>query len=57
MSWLKDLGGENKRTEPFKDTGEGLKVPDPHIPGRLVADKPANRPFLAYVGLLPKIFI
>ncbi|KAG5644916.1 hypothetical protein DXG03_007381 [Asterophora parasitica] len=34
--------------EPYRDPVEERTVKDPHIPNRLVTDKPANRPFIAY---------
>ncbi|TFK74445.1 cytochrome b5 [Pluteus cervinus] len=48
MSWIGDLSGGETRNEPFRDTSDTPKVPDPHIKGRMVSDKAANRPFLAY---------
>ncbi|TFK29272.1 cytochrome b5 [Coprinopsis marcescibilis] len=47
MSWLKEAAsGEPLPT--FKEDPNELKVKDPSIPNRLVSNKPANRPFLAY---------
>jgi hypothetical protein len=47
MSWLEDVSG--KHPAPYvPDPGEP-KVKDPTNPNRMVSDKPANRPFLAYV--------
>jgi hypothetical protein len=49
MSWLRDVSG-NPPAPHVPDPGEP-KVPDPTNPDRMVSDKPANRPFLAYVIL------
>ncbi|KAF8165107.1 cytochrome b5-like heme/steroid binding domain-containing protein [Crassisporium funariophilum] len=46
MSWLKEMAGGDA-PPPFIDTSEG-KVQDPYIPNRMVSNKSANRPFLAY---------
>lgn len=47
MSWLAGVaGGEDP--PPYKDTSTD-KVPDPSIPNRMVSNKSANQPFLAYV--------
>lgn len=50
MSWLKDFAGGDPLPPYTGDPGEP-KVKDPSIPNRMVSDKPANRPFLAYVYL------
>lgn len=47
MSWLKDFAGGDPLPPYTGDPGEP-KVKDPSIPNRMVSDKPANRPFLAY---------
>ena len=47
MSWLAGLG-TGEEPPPYKDTSTD-KVPDPSIPDRMVSNKTANRPFLAYV--------
>ena len=46
MSWLKEAAGGGPLPPYVDDSLEG-KVPDPRIPNRMVANKPANRPFLA----------
>ncbi|KAK7060142.1 hypothetical protein VNI00_000906 [Paramarasmius palmivorus] len=47
MSWLKNmLTGEEP--ERYREPPSAPKVSDPSRPGRMVADKPANKPFLAY---------
>jgi predicted heme/steroid binding protein len=46
MSWLAGLA-QGKEPPPYKDTSTD-KVPDPSIPDRMVSNKAANRPFLAY---------
>lgn len=48
MSWLNDFSGANP-TPPYTEDPAEPKVKDPSIPNRMVSDKPANRPFLAYV--------
>jgi len=46
MSWLAGIArGEDP--PPYKDTSTD-KVPDPSIPNRMVSNKSANQPFLAY---------
>lgn len=47
MSWLSGLA-TGEEPAPYKDTSTD-KVPDPNIPERLVSNKAANQPFLAYV--------
>ncbi|KAF8665816.1 hypothetical protein AX16_000259 [Volvariella volvacea WC 439] len=47
MSWIKDMSG-GEPSKPYKEKEEAPKVKDPAIPNRMVVDKPANRPFLAY---------
>jgi len=47
MSWLGELAG-GAPPAPYVDDSTD-KVADPNIPGRMVSNKPANRPFLAYV--------
>ena len=47
MSWLAGLA-QGKEPPPYKDTSTD-KVPDPSIPDRMVSNKAANQPFLAYV--------
>ncbi|TFK43305.1 cytochrome b5 [Crucibulum laeve] len=46
MSWLKGMAGGEQPAPYFES--DGPKVQDPNIPGRMVANKTANRPFLAY---------
>ncbi|KAG5654655.1 hypothetical protein H0H81_009903 [Sphagnurus paluster] len=47
MSWIKHAtGGDAPPT--YHEPTEELTMKDPAIPNRKVADKPANRPFLAY---------
>ncbi|KAF8803744.1 cytochrome b5 [Phlegmacium glaucopus] len=46
MSWLSGLAS-GEEPPPYKDTSTD-KVPDPCIPNRMVSNKAANRPFLAY---------
>ncbi|KAG6866012.1 hypothetical protein C0991_009684 [Blastosporella zonata] len=47
MSWIQAAsGGEAPKS--YQDPPEQRKVADPAIAGRMVADKSANRPFLAY---------
>jgi hypothetical protein len=55
MSWLKDISGEDPPAY-TGDPGEA-KVQDPNIPNRMVSDKPANRPFLAYVYLHRNLYL
>ncbi|KAG6833624.1 hypothetical protein H0H87_004251 [Tephrocybe sp. NHM501043] len=47
MSWLQTASG-GEEPKPYQDPPEQRKVPDPSIAGRMIADKSANRPFLAY---------
>lgn len=47
MSWLAGLA-RGEEPPPYKDTSTD-KVPDPSIPNRMVSNKSANQPFLAYV--------
>lgn len=47
MSWLAGVAG-GEEPSPYKDTSTD-KVPDPSIPNRMVSNKSANQPFLAYV--------
>jgi len=47
MSWLKQAAG-GEAPAPYQEPEEERKVKDPSIPHRMVSDKPANRPFLAY---------
>ncbi|KAF9535020.1 cytochrome b5-like heme/steroid binding domain-containing protein [Crepidotus variabilis] len=47
MSWMKDLSGPGEKSKPYKDESTE-KVADPNIPNRMVSNKKANRPFLAY---------
>jgi len=47
MSWINQAAG-GPAPEPYHESPDEPKVNDPSIPGRVVADKPANRPFLAY---------
>ncbi|KAG6850167.1 hypothetical protein H0H93_000294 [Arthromyces matolae] len=47
MSWLQTAAG-GPTPPPFQEVPEDLKVRDPAIPGRMVKDKSANRPFLAH---------
>ncbi|KAF9569444.1 cytochrome b5 [Agrocybe pediades] len=47
MSWLKHMAGGDG-PPPFIDKDDANKVPDPSIPDRMVSNKSANRPFLAY---------
>ncbi|KAF5387733.1 hypothetical protein D9615_000060 [Tricholomella constricta] len=47
MSWLKQATGGDA-PEPYREPSEDRKVKDPSIPNRMVSNKPANRPFLAY---------
>ncbi|KAE9410167.1 cytochrome b5 [Gymnopus androsaceus JB14] len=47
MSWLMNsVSGEEP--EKYIEPADGPKVADPSIPNRMVADKAANKPFLAY---------
>jgi len=46
MSWIKELSG-GEAPPPYVDT-TSEKVQDPSIPDRMVSNKSANRPFLAY---------
>lgn len=46
MSWLMNsVSGEEP--EKYIEPADGPKVADPSIPNRMVADKAANKPFLA----------
>ena len=47
MSWMKDLAG-GEQPQPYVDDSTN-KIPDPSNPNRMVSNKKANRPFLAYV--------
>lgn len=47
MSWLKEAAGGGP-LPPYVDNSLEDKVPDPHNPNRMVANKAANRPFLSY---------
>lgn len=46
MSWLKEAAGGGP-LPPYVDNSLEDKVPDPHNPNRMVANKAANRPFLS----------
>ncbi|KAG6861189.1 hypothetical protein C0995_002816 [Termitomyces sp. Mi166 len=47
MSWLQEAAG-GPAPPTYQDSPEKRKMKDPAIPGRMVTDKSANRPFLAY---------
>ncbi|KAH0587123.1 Neuferricin [Termitomyces sp. J132] len=47
MSWLQETAG-GPAPPTYQDPPEKLKMRDPAIPGRMVTDKSANKPFLAY---------
>jgi len=47
MSWLKQAAG-GEGPAPYREPSEERKIEDPSIPNRMVSDKAANRPFLAY---------
>ncbi|KAG6919324.1 hypothetical protein DXG01_007457 [Tephrocybe rancida] len=47
MSWLQAASG-GEAPQPYQEPPGERKVRDPAIAGRMVADKSANRPFLAY---------
>ncbi|KAG6813447.1 hypothetical protein H0H92_010781 [Tricholoma furcatifolium] len=47
MSWLQSASG-GPEPLPYQEPLEERKLKDPSIPGRMVSDKTANRPFLAY---------
>ncbi|EKM80250.1 hypothetical protein AGABI1DRAFT_113450 [Agaricus bisporus var. burnettii JB137-S8] len=48
MSWLKEMAGGEKMPPYVENDSSSPKVKDPYIPNRMVSNKPANRPFLAY---------
>ncbi|KAG6885252.1 hypothetical protein C0993_004109 [Termitomyces sp. T159_Od127] len=47
MSWFQEAAG-GPAPPIYRDPPEKRKMKDPAIPGRMVTDKSANRPFLAY---------
>uniref|UniRef100_A0A0W0G4A4 Uncharacterized protein n=1 Tax=Moniliophthora roreri TaxID=221103 RepID=A0A0W0G4A4_MONRR len=47
MSWLKSMAS-GEEPEQYREPASTPKVKDPSRPGRMVSDKPANKPFLAY---------
>jgi len=49
MSWIGELAGGAPPPRYVDDSTD--KVADPNIPGRMVSNKSANRPFLAYVSV------
>ena len=53
MSWLAGVAS-GEEPPPYKDTSTD-KIPDPSIPNRMVSNKPANLPFLAYVLKVQRI--
>lgn len=48
MSWIMS-GVNGEEPEKYVEPADSPKVPDPSIPNRMVADKAANKPFLAWV--------
>ena len=47
MSWLSQMAG-GETPEPYRESISEKKVKDPSVPNRMVSNKTANRPFLAY---------